>query len=141
MTEGIAQPSAPPVSRGHRAISRFFAGLRHICGWTLRALFLLFLGSLVVFAYLHLVGLPSYCADALLNRLAAQGYFLQIERLTLEIDRGLVAKNVRLFLTTDAPRPFLESAELSVALNPIPLLFRQAYVNFRVFRGINKRII
>lgn len=128
MTEGIAQPSAPPVSRGRRAISRFFAGLRHICGWTLRALFLLFLGSLVVFAYLHLVGLPSYCADALLNRLAAQGYFLQIERLTLEIDRGLVAKNVRLFLTTDAPRPFLESAELSVALNPIPLLFRQEAV-------------
>ena len=128
MTEGKAQPLAASAFGRRRYVALLLTGLRHACGWTLRAAFLLFLITLVFFAYLHLVGLPSYFSDALLNRLAAQGYFLQIERLTLEVDRGLVAKNVRLFLKEDAPRPFLESAELSVALNPIPLLWHQESV-------------
>jgi len=54
--------------------------------------------------------------------MATRGYFLQIERLTVEIDRGLIARNVRLFAANDSPEPFMEAKALTVSMNPIALL-------------------
>ena len=96
--------------------------IRHSSSWILRIFFSLLILLAVLFAYLHLVGLPAYFTDRFLDRMAACGYFLQIERLTLEIDRGLVARNVRLFATAAAPEPFMEAEALTVIANPLPLL-------------------
>lgn len=90
--------------------------------WILRIFFTLLILLIVLFAYLHLIGLPAYFTDVFLDRMATQGYFLQIKRLTLEIDRGLVAREVRLFATKEAPEPFMEAAALTVTVNPVDLL-------------------
>jgi hypothetical protein len=82
----------------------------------------------ILFAYLHLVGLPAYLTDVFLDRMARQGYHLQIERLTLEMDRGLVARGVRLFATEQAPDPFLTAQEFTLALDPAALVRRRKAV-------------
>ncbi len=82
----------------------------------------------VLFAYLHVIGLPAYLTDLFLDRMAAQGYFLQLERLALEIDRGLVARNVRMFATAEAAAPFLQAKEFTFMLHPGPLLRRRELI-------------
>jgi len=96
--------------------------IRRASRWILRIFFILLILLTLLFAYLHIVGLPAYLTDLFLDRMASQGYFLQIERLTLEIDRGLVGRNVRLFATEEAPEPFMEAQALTVTLNPTALL-------------------
>ena len=122
--------SAPAKCRpwGRRFAAFLLVAIRHSSHWILRIFFTLLLLAGILFAYLHLVGLPAYCTDRFLDRMAQYGYHLQIERLALEVDRGLVARRVRAFLTADAPEPFLEAAELTVAVNPIALLRRREVV-------------
>jgi len=107
---------------GRRFAAFVLLAIRHSSRWILRIFFSLLILLVVLFTYLHLVGLPTYFTDLFLDRMAARGYFLQIERLTVEIDRGLVARNVRLFATSEAPEPFMEADALTVSLNPIALL-------------------
>ncbi|MGD9782180.1 MAG: AsmA-like C-terminal region-containing protein [Kiritimatiellia bacterium] len=116
------QEPAPAKCRpwGRRFAAFVLLAIRHSSSWILRLAFLLLFLAIVLFAYLHLVGFPAYFTDLFLDRMARQGYFLQIERLTLEIDRGLVARNPRLFIAADAPKPFLQAEELAVAANPLP---------------------
>ena len=57
--------------------------------------------------------------------MAAMGYHLHIERLTLEIDRGLVARNIRLYADADSPTPFLEAETMAVMANPWTWLRRR----------------
>jgi hypothetical protein len=115
---------APPACRpwGRRFAAFLLIALRHSSTWILRIVFSLLILLLVLFAYLHLVGLPAYLADVFLDRMAGRGYHLQIERLTLEIDRGLVASNVRMYATAQAAEPFMTAQALTVALNPVALL-------------------
>lgn len=120
--------NSAPESRStkrHPGRRRFAAHLllaiRHSSSWILRLGFVFAILGVALFAYLHLVGLPAYCTDYFLDRMAAAGYYLQIERLALEIDRGLVAKNVRAFPAADSAEPFLEAKELTVALDPFAL--------------------
>ena len=110
---------------GRRFAAFLLVALRHSSSWILRIFFSTLLLLILLFAYLHVVGLPAYFTDLFLDRMAAHGYHLQIERLALEIDRGLVARNVRLFATADAPEPFMKAKALTVALNPEPLLRRR----------------
>ncbi len=124
-------PAPAPVKCrpwGRRFAAFLLLAIRHSSSWVLRLVFLLLFLIVVLFAYLHLVGLPAYFTDMFLDRMASHGYFLQIERLTLEADRGLVARNVRLFMAADAPKPFMEAAELTVALHPVPLIYRRQIV-------------
>ena len=114
------QPKCRPW--GRRFAAFLLLAVRHSSHWILRVFFTLLILIALLFAYLHLVGLPAHVTDRFLDRMASMGYFLQIERLTLEIDRGLVARNVRMFATADAPEPFMEAAELAVIANPLPLL-------------------
>ncbi len=107
---------------GRRFAAFLLRAVRHSSSWLLRLVFFLLSLLIVLFAYLHLVGMPAYFTDLFLDRMAAEGYFLQIERLTLEIDRGLVAKNVRLFAAANAPNPFMEAREFAVTLHPVALL-------------------
>ncbi len=126
-----ASPAAVAPKRrpwGRRFAAFLLAAVRHSPGWILRIFFTLLVLLAVLFAYLHLVGLPAYFTDLFLDRMAAQGYHLQIQRLTLEIDRGLVARNVRLYAAADAPEPFLEAKAFTVAVNPVPLLRRREVV-------------
>lgn len=125
-----APESAPPKCRpwGRRFAAFLLVAVRHSSHWILRVFFTLLLLAGILFAYLHLVGLPAYFTDRFLDRMAQRGYHLQIERLALEIDRGLVARQVRAFLSAEAPEPFLEAAELTVAINPITLLRRREAV-------------
>ena len=98
--------------------------VRHSSHWILRVFFTLLL-AVALFAYLHFVSLPAYFTDRFLDRLAQSGYHFQIERLALEIDQGLVARQVRAFLSADAPKPFPEAAKLTVTVNPFALLRRR----------------
>lgn len=106
---------------GRRFAATLLVAIRHSSSWILRIFFTSLILLAALFAYLHLVGLPAYFTDRFLDRMAERGYFLQVERLALEIDRGLVARNVRLFATADAPEPFMKAAALTVAANPLPL--------------------
>lgn len=119
-----APEHAPPACRpwGRRFAAFLLIALRHSSIWILRIFFSLLILLLVLFAYLHLVGLPAYLADVFLDRMARKGYHLQIERLTLEIDRGLVASNVRMYATAQAAEPFMTAQALTVALNPVALV-------------------
>ncbi len=97
-------PQAIPLRpKRHSKRRRFGAflliALRHSSAWILRLTAAAAILLVILFAYLHLVGLPAYLTDVFLDRMARQGYHLQIERLTLEMDRGLVARGVRLFVT------------------------------------------
>ncbi len=107
---------------GRRFAAFLLVAVRHSSHWILRIFFTLLILLIMLFAYLHLVGLPAYFTDLFLDRMASEGYFLQIERLTLEIDRGLVAKNIRLFATANEPNPFMEAREFAVTLHPGSLL-------------------
>ena len=122
--------SAPAKCRpwGRRFAAFLLVAIRHSSHWILRVFFTLLLLAVALFAYLHLVGLPAYFTDRFLDRMAQDGYYLQIERLALEIDRGLVARQARAFISAEAPEPFLEAAELTVAINPITLLRRREVV-------------
>ena len=84
----------------------------------MRVLLLLGLAVAGVFAYLHHVGVPVAVSEVFLDRLAREGYFLQVGRFRLEIDRGLVAEKVRMYATEDSPEPFLEADELTVTGDP-----------------------
>jgi hypothetical protein len=120
-----ATPDAAPPKRrpwGRRFAAFALIAIRHSSSWLLRAFLTVVLLLLVLFAYLHVVGLPAYLADVFLDRMANLGYPLQIERLTLEIDRGLVARRVRLYAEPLAPEPFLTADSFTVALNPAALL-------------------
>lgn len=125
-----APESAPPNCRpwGRRFAAFLLVALRHSSHWILRIFFALLVLAGILFAYLHLVGLPAYFTDRFLDLMAQRGYHLQLERLTLEIDRGLVARRVRAFTSADAPEPFLEAAELTVAVNPFAWLRRREVV-------------
>ena len=57
--------------------------------------------------------------------MAHWGYFLQMDRLSLEIDRGLVARNVRMFSSPEDPEPFLTADALALAFDPRPLIRRR----------------
>lgn len=109
---------------GRRFAAVLLVAIRHSSTWILRVFFTSLILLLVLFAYLHLVGFPAYFTDLFLDRMAERGYFLQVERLALEIDRGLVARNVRLFATAEAPEPFMKAEALTMAANPLPLLRR-----------------
>ena len=124
-------PATAPARRrpwGRRFAAFLLVAIRHSSGWILRIFFTLLVLAAILFAYLHLVGLPAYFTDIFLDRMAAQGYYLQIQRLALELDRGLVARQVRLYATAQAPEPFMEAQALTVAINPVPLLRRRKVV-------------
>ena len=116
----VSHPKCRPW--GRRFAAFLLVAIRHSSSWILRIFFSLLLLLALLFAYLHIVGLPAYFVDLFIDHMAAQGYYLQIQRLTLEIDRGLVARDVRLFATQAAPQPFMEAKALTVIANPLPLL-------------------
>ncbi len=118
-------PSPKPRPWGRRFAAFLLVSIRHASRWLLRFVFAGIILSAIVFSYLHVVGLPAYLTDLFLDRMATQGYFLQVERLALEIDRGLVARNVRMFATADAPEPFLQAKEFTLMLHPSSFLRRQ----------------
>jgi AsmA-like C-terminal region len=107
---------------GRRFAAFLLVAIRRGSRWLFRLFFILLILLITLFAYLHIVGLPAYFTDQFLDRMAKRGYHLQIERLTLEIDRGFVAQNVRLFATQEAPEPFMEAVALTVAVHPVALL-------------------
>lgn len=108
--------------RSRRLGAWLLVAIRHVSVWLLRLTAIGFIFLLLLFAYLHLVGLPAYVTDGFLDRMAQRGYILQIKRLTLEIDRGLVASDVRMFASAHAAEPFLTAQELTLALDPGALL-------------------
>ena len=89
--------------------------------WTVR------LALAALFAYLHHVGVPAVFTEVFLDRLAREGYYLQVKRFKLEIDRGLVAEGVRMYERDDSAVPFLEAKELAVAADPAALWRRKRF--------------
>jgi len=115
-----------PLARRCRPWGRRFAAymliaIRHSSGWILRVFLTLLILGMVLFAYLHRIGFPAYVTDAFLDRMADAGYYLQIERLTLELDRGLAAHDIRIFARPESADPFLTAASFTVALDPVVL--------------------
>jgi hypothetical protein len=95
--------------------------------WTVRLVLAALLALAGLFAYLHHVGVPAVFTEMFLDRLAREGYYLQVKRFKLEIDRGLVAEGVRMFEKDDSAVPFLEAEELSVAAEPAALWRRKKF--------------
>lgn len=95
--------------------------------WTVRLALMALLAVAAVFAYLHHVGVPAVFTEVFLDRLAKEGYYLQVKRFKLEIDRGLVAEGVRMFERDDSAVPFLEAEELAVAAEPAALWRRKKF--------------
>ena len=114
-----ALPPAPSRLRRWRRICSRIAV--NSLSWTLRLAFFALILLTLLFAYLHIVGLPRTLSDRLLDQLAEKGIHLQLDRVTLEIDRGLVASSVRLYSSAQAPSPFLEAQELTAAISPLDL--------------------
>lgn len=125
MNSGPETSQARRHPHGRRFAAFLLLAIRHSSGWILRIFFTLLILMILLFAYLHLVGLPVCFTDLFLDRMAAMGYHLQIERLTLEIDRGLVARNIRLYADADSPTPFLEAETMAVMANPWTWLRRR----------------
>ena len=109
----VRRPSA--LRRMAGAAGRVLAGLAR---WTFRIVLLVVLLAAGLFAYLHHVGIPAVLSEVFLDRLAQEGYFLQVKRFRLEIDRGLVAEDVKMYAREDSAVPFLEAVELTVAADP-----------------------
>lgn len=95
--------------------------------WAVRLVLAAVLVLAALFAYLHHVGVPAVFTEAFLDRLAREGYYLQVKRFKLEIDRGLVAEGVRMFARDDSALPFLEAKELAVAAEPAALWRRKKF--------------
>jgi hypothetical protein len=130
---GQVQPACRPW--GRRFAAFLLIAIRHSSAWMLRIFFSLLILLMVVFTYLHLVGLPAYWTDVFLDRMAQRGYHLRIERLTLEIDRGLVARDVRLYASAQSAEPFMTAGVLTVALDPVALLRQWRAVPVLAIRG------
>lgn len=122
MNSKADQTPPPRHSQRRRFGALLWRAIRHASVWGLRLVAVGTLCLLLAFAYLHLVGLPAYVTDTFLDRMAQRGYVLQIKRLRLEIDRGLVASDVRMFASAHAAEPFLTAQELTLALDPSALL-------------------
>ena len=115
---GDGRVAVRPKRRGHRALRLALRVLGGIGRWGVRVVLVLLLLLAAVFAYLHHVGIPAALTDVLLEQAAAEGYFLQVKRFRLEIDRGVVAEGVKMYAREESPEPFLEAEELSVAADP-----------------------
>ena len=113
----------PPTPKcrpwGRRFAAFALIAIRHSSSWILRVFFASLALAAALFAYLHLVGVPAYWTDVFLDRMARLGYHLQIERLALEIDRGLVARDVRLYASPASPEPFMAADSFTVAAHPL----------------------
>ena len=103
------------MRKASRVAGKILAG---VARWTFRIVLLLLLLLVGLIAYLHHVGVPTPLSDVFLDRLAQEGYHLQVKRFRLEIDRGLVAEDVKMYARKDSAVPFLEAAELTVAADP-----------------------
>ena len=103
------------LRRAAGVTGRVLAG---VARWTFRIVLLLVLLAAGLFAYLHHVGVPATLSDVFLERLAREGYHLQVKRFRLEIDRGLVAEDIKMYARADSAVPFLEAVELTVAADP-----------------------
>ena len=111
-------PAGRPKRRGHRALRLAFRLARGTGRWGVRLMLGLLLLVAGVFAYLHHVGIPAALTDVLLEKAAREGYFLQVKRFRLEIDRGVVAEGVKMYAREESPEPFLEADALTVAADP-----------------------
>lgn len=96
----------------------FGRSIRYFSRWALRLLIICFLLISLLFAYLHIHGIPANFTDMWLRWLANQGYHLQIERLTLELDRGFTARHIRLFASPTDAAPILEAKSLTTTVDP-----------------------
>lgn len=128
MSTGLESSARPRRSAMRRYAAFLLIAIRHTPGWILRIFFTLLILVAVLFAYLHLVGFPAYIMDGFMDQMASRGYFLQIRRLTLEIDRGLVAHDVRFFVSSEEPEPIAEADALAIAIQPGGLLRQRRIV-------------
>ncbi len=122
MDELDQEKSVPRRRRRGRAARLAVRGGLWLGRWVVRIVLLLGLAVAGVFAYLHHVGVPAAVSEVFVDRLAREGYFLQVRRFRLEIDRGLVAEGVRMYAREDSPEPFLEADELTVTGDPAAAL-------------------
>ncbi|MDR0994045.1 MAG: AsmA-like C-terminal region-containing protein [Verrucomicrobiota bacterium] len=123
--EHMPMPSASAPRRLGRSVWHL---VQHAARWGIRLFLFLLLLSVAVFSYLHLVGFPTYFTNRFLDRLAGEGYYLQVKRVTLELDRGMVAQDVRIFPSREAPEALLEAKALTVAANPFRAIRQKALI-------------
>src|SRR4051812_7762618 len=81
------------------------------------SVWLLVLIALASLLYVNRVGLPDFVKDPLLEKLRARGLDLQISRLRLRWDQGIVAENVHFGPAAQESSPHLKAAEVQVRLN------------------------
>ena len=103
--------------------------------WTGRLLVGVLIVLVLAIAYLHLVGIPGVWLDPLLEMAAREGYFLTVEGVHLEIDRGVVARGVKVFAREEDPAALVTADELSAAVRPWDLLARGKVVPSLELRG------
>ncbi|MBQ9343880.1 MAG: hypothetical protein IJT88_01535 [Kiritimatiellae bacterium] len=126
------RPDGPeqPRQKGLASRALGFAGmvLARAVVWLGRGVIVLLIVLVLALAYLHLVGLPPAWLDPLLERAAAEGYHLTVEGVRLHIDRGLVARGVKLYARPDDPVALMTAEAMSATVRPWNLVFRRQVV-------------
>ena len=94
-------------------------GLLAAVAWCGRLLVVALMLLFLLVAYLHVVGVPSVWLDSLRERAAEEGYFLEVDKVRLAIDGGLVASGVKLYAREDDPVPLVTAKSLSAAVSVV----------------------
>lgn len=103
-------PSARRPSRGRRLV-RLAAGVA-------LALFL-------IFAYLGWIGLPGTLFGRWIRELERQGLYVGLERVRLDLARGIVLDGLRLYDTADRAAAVVEAEKVKLGFNPLDWLDRR----------------
>ena len=83
----------------------------------------LFLLVLLLFAgvilYLSTMGLPRSFVDRWVNQLAAQGVYVDVNRIRLDVFHGVSVSGVKIYENELRTRPVIEAGKIVLLLNPI----------------------
>lgn len=106
-------------ARWRGVLSAIGKGLLTVVAWAGRLLVVALILLFLLVAYLHVVGVPSVWLDSLRELAAEEGYFLEVDKVRLAIDGGLVASGVKLYAREDDPVPLVTAKSLSAAVSAV----------------------
>jgi hypothetical protein len=102
--------------------------------WIRRAFLALVVTTVIALIWFNRIGLPDFIKNPLTEKLRAHGVGLELSRVRLRVDRGLVAENVRIDALNLPDGPHLTLAEAQLLPDFSALLHGQLQVRGLVLR-------
>jgi hypothetical protein len=96
----------------HRWLRRLFVGIHGV----VVSVFLVLFG---VTLYLSIGGVPAHLIEPLITRLHDQGLIVQVDRVHLDLLRGVAAEGFRFYDAPGRPAPMLEVRKVTFNFNPL----------------------